>query len=287
MIYNLYAAELLTFTESHSNNPFGRQVLDQLLFTETDHVNLKSRSGSDLLLFRETSVLGKTLKKSGSDTLVFVESASPRVYVFSEVENILFIENHSGYVGDVGSDTLVFVETNDVQVVKISSDTLVFVETNSVIKVRNLSGSDTLLFVEGNSVFKPTKKFIANPATLGSSDIRLKFGSTQHTFRKYLFGNSESVNYSRINRKSAGGDIIVAAASDNVVTTLAFTIRMLSCDDLAVLQQFLHDTVGQIIEFRDHENNNWEGVVVTPNNPQSQTGRNTYSLSLEFQGVRV
>lgn len=287
MIYNLYAAELLTFTESHSNSPFGRQVLDQLLFTETDHVNLKSRSGSDLLMFRENSVLGKTRNLGGSDTLVFAESASPRVYVFSEVENILFIENHSGYVGDVGSDLLTFIETNDVQVVKVSNDTLVFVETDSVIKVRNLIGSDTLVFVEGNSVFKPTKKFIANPATLGSSDIRLKFGSTQHTFRKYLFGNSESINYSRINRKSAGGDIIVAAASANVVTTLAFTIRMLTCDDLAVLQQFLHDTVGQLIEFRDHENNNWEGVIVTPNNPQTQTGRNTYSLSLEFQGVRV
>lgn len=287
MIYNLYAAELLTFTESHSNNPFGRQVLDQLLFVETDHVNLKSRSGSDLLMFRESSILGKTLKKSGSDTLVFAEYASPRVYVFSEVENILFIENHNGYVGDVGSDLLTFIETNDVQVVKVSSDTLVFVETDVLVKVRNLTGSDTLVFVEGNSVFKPTKKFIANPATLGSSDIRLKFGSTQHTFRKYLFGNSESINYSRINRKSAGGDIIVAAASDNIVTTLAFTIRMLTCDDLAVLQQFLHDTVGQLIEFRDHENNNWEGVIVTPNNPQVQTGRNTYSLSLEFQGVRV
>lgn len=288
MIYECYFAELLTFTETVKTNPIGFVEAELLSFTEVSSNNLKSGGSSETLAFSESNILNKNQSVLGSDTLIFVESSSPRVYVQTFLEMLVFVEDQTLDVNlSQATDVLVFTETVVANKIKTTSDLINFTESNALNKINNLVASDTLSFVEGDSRYKPTKKFVSETITVGSSDIRFKFGSRELTYRKYEFGNIENTNYSRINRKSAGGDLIVGAASENTVTTLSFTIKELSCSDFDDLRKFLHDTVGELIEFRDHENVDWEGVVVTPNNGFNQISRSVYTASLEFQGTRI
>lgn len=287
MIIERYAAEFITFVEVSTVSPRGFQLRESLLFTEDANNNLPQRSIDDLLIFNERLTLNKIVNLNFSETLSFTEVSSPRTFIFALDEFLVFLEYPSGFVGPSISETLIFSETLTAFVNKPNSDTLDFTETLVLTKIKNLLFTETLSFTEGLNFYKPSKNFIINPETVVNSDVSFQYGSRTLSWKKYVFGNSENVNYSRINRKSAGGDLIVASASNNSITTLAFTLRMLTCDELEAIQSFLHDTVGQEIIFTDHESISWTGIITTPNSPKVQTGRNTYSLSLEFQGVRT
>ena len=48
---------------------------------------------------------------------------------------------------------------------------------------------------------------------------------------------------------------------------------------------FFRTTLGKEIELRDHEGSWWDGVVLTPDAPRIQKGRNIFSLAVQFEGI--
>ncbi len=111
------------------------------------------------------------------------------------------------------------------------------------------------------------------------------FGTRDYAFRRPVLGNSNDLAFQRINRRTRGGDLIIFRDADWPKTeTLNLTFDF---DTDAEMKRFLgmvRETAGQFIYYRDHENRLWYGVIQNPDTKATQTGRNSYVISVTFEG---
>jgi hypothetical protein len=97
--------------------------------------------------------------------------------------------------------------------------------------------------------------------------------------------NRDRNAYTRVNRETRGGELIVYA--DPIwpkVRTMAVTITGITEVEVDALQTFLQDTVGQLIGITDWEGRLWQGFIVNPNEVATQDGKGRWTVSLEFEG---
>lgn len=113
-------------------------------------------------------------------------------------------------------------------------------------------------------------------------------GTTNIELPRPEIGNTERYDFTRINRRSRGGDLIVFRDEQWPKTkTLAITFNWLTENQKQDILSFMQTTVGQQVNFQDHYGNTWLGFIMTPANKVTQESRNNKSLSLEFQGVKT
>jgi hypothetical protein len=105
------------------------------------------------------------------------------------------------------------------------------------------------------------------------------------TLRKPELDNRDRNAYTRVNRETRGGKIIVYADPTwPQIRTLAVTIVGLTETDVDDMQTFMLDTVGQEIGLTDWEGRLWKGFITNPNDPATQDGRARWTMSFEFEG---
>lgn len=99
------------------------------------------------------------------------------------------------------------------------------------------------------------------------------------------FGNTEGFQFSRINRESRGGALLIfrdPTWPERIVLTI--TVDFLKEAQKASLLQFFEDSLGTEIGLLDNENRQWKGIVVNPDAEVTQIGKDNYSVTFEFEG---
>lgn len=105
------------------------------------------------------------------------------------------------------------------------------------------------------------------------------------TLRKPELDNRDRNAYTRVNNETRGGKIIVYSDPDwPQVRTLAVTIVGLTEDKVDELHSFMQDTIGEMIGLDDWEGRLWKGYITNPNEPATQDGRKSWTISFEFEG---
>ena len=279
--------DFLIMTETDGLSPLYCSLSDSLNIVESYTSNFKSSTQNDLLTIDETFTLNISREVSMSDTLTIVERFPSRVFDLLLIDTLGFVEAFTAYVNiPTVTETLVTTETFDVVVSKPSTDDLIIDETFTLNINRNLFCSDTLDVREGFSQFKPDP--INSPPGYNTSTttdpIIFKIGSRELSYRHYEFGNKQTLEFTRTNTRSKGGDLIIGPTQLEI-ETLNFTFLLLKEKECNDLQQFFRDTLGQQIEFRDHESKWWDGIVMNPDTQKVQTGRHTFTLQVTFEGV--
>jgi hypothetical protein len=102
------------------------------------------------------------------------------------------------------------------------------------------------------------------------------------------FGNRDRFQFTRINRETRGGTLIVYA--DPIwpkVETLAFQFSTLKDTEAEDLLTFMRTRIGQRVAIYDHEGRKWAGVITTPNEAVVHDGRRGFTASFEFEGEVV
>lgn len=105
------------------------------------------------------------------------------------------------------------------------------------------------------------------------------------TLRNPELDNRDRNAYTRVNRETRGGKIVVYA--DPIwpqVRTLVVTIVGLTETEVDDMQTFMLATVGQEIGITDWEGRLWKGFITNPNDPATQDGRAKWTVSFEFEG---
>ena len=105
------------------------------------------------------------------------------------------------------------------------------------------------------------------------------------TLRAPNLGNKDRLVFNRVSRETRGGTLIVYA--DPIwpkIQTLALTFSGLLSTESQDFLQFVTDHLGQQIGLLDWEGRYWIGVIVTPDNPIVQDGKESFSASFEFEG---
>lgn len=109
-----------------------------------------------------------------------------------------------------------------------------------------------------------------------------------YQFRNPDFGNRDELGFQRINRRTRSGDLILFRDSDwpkTEVLNLAFVF--LSDSDAKQLLWLIKYSMGDTIQYRDHENRLWEGVIQNPNVDVNQSSRNKWVVNVILEGDLV
>lgn len=124
--------------------------------------------------------------------------------------------------------------------------------------------------------------FPAEP-TLGDATLTLSYDGTNLVLRNPTIGNTESLQYQRINRTSRGGTHLVFA-DPSWPKQKVLRLQVDAIKNKTELTDFLNDSLGQQIQLLDHENRTWQGIITNPDTAITQIGREVYSVTLDFEG---
>lgn len=183
-------------------------------------------------------------------------------------------------------------------------------QTLSVILVKNLIVSN--VYGPSSSVFgfnaalgpifiaipTPTLHFMApRPkmkghkvgASLHHTNVSWTYGSFSFTVRAPDFENNEMMEFSRVSRRSRGGDLIIYRDPmwpESISIELPFSL--LSETDKNNFIQLFYSSLGQMVTYVDHFGLTWQGIILNPQEPIIQYGIGTrYKTKVKLQGGRV
>lgn len=100
------------------------------------------------------------------------------------------------------------------------------------------------------------------------------------------FGNLDRLAMDRVNRETRGGDLVIFADPNwPKRQTVSVTISGLTTNEVTDLQRFIADHLGEEIHITDWEGREWEAVIISPNEPATNDGKDNWSVGFEFEGV--
>jgi hypothetical protein len=109
-----------------------------------------------------------------------------------------------------------------------------------------------------------------------------------YCFRRPIFGNGDDISFQRVNRRTRGGDLVIFRDIDWPKTeVLNLTFNFVKENDGHRMMELIRISVGDIVEYVDHENRHWEGVIQNPTAELVQTGRSRWTVNLIFEGDLV
>ena len=109
--------------------------------------------------------------------------------------------------------------------------------------------------------------------------------TTTVVLRNPEFNNKDSLTFTRINRVTRGGTLVVYA--DPIwpkVQKLSVEVHSLRSSQADALLNFFDQSLGKEIGLLDHEGRQWRGIITNPDSPVVNPGRSDYSTSFEFEG---
>jgi len=117
--------------------------------------------------------------------------------------------------------------------------------------------------------------------------LKVKFEFNQYTwlFRRPDLGNQDEIAFTRVNRKTRGGDLIIFRDADwpkTEVQIIKFDFN--SEAELRSMQNMIRQTLGSVMYYTDHENKRWVGFIQNPDTEAVQSGLNNYTITLKFEG---
>jgi hypothetical protein len=114
--------------------------------------------------------------------------------------------------------------------------------------------------------------------------IILTQGSRSVTLRNPDFGDTDTIESRRIQRKNRGGDLIMYRDPQWPKTeTLTFEFSYLKRTDLMSLLEFIKATLGQNVVLTDYNGRTFTGIIITPSEELAQAGRENFTAKFSFQ----
>jgi hypothetical protein len=138
-----------------------------------------------------------------------------------------------------------------------------------------LPPSASLPIVQGNPV---SDRFLLYTPARGAR-------TTTVTLRAPELDNRDRNAYTRVARETRGGKLYVYADPNwPKVRTMVVTVIGLLKTDVESYQAFLQSTLGQEIGVTDWEGRQWAGVIVNPDEPITQDGKDMWTITFSLEG---
>jgi hypothetical protein len=125
-----------------------------------------------------------------------------------------------------------------------------------------------------------------NPVFTRIAKVRFKYGATEFYVRKPDFDDTYKYDFTRISRRSRGGDLIISRDSIWPATkTLNIRFTFLSQLDIDNFLSFFKLTLGKKCRYLNYDSVEWEGFIMNPQTEATQLGRDNFSITVEFEGT--
>jgi hypothetical protein len=114
--------------------------------------------------------------------------------------------------------------------------------------------------------------------------ITFAYQSLNLQLKNPQLGNKNLLNFTRLSRSTSGGDLIVFR-DDEWPSIETMTLSFDFCDEALTtkIKEFIKATLGKQFTYTDFNNVSWNTLITNPNTAITQTGINTYTISLELE----
>jgi hypothetical protein len=293
-VFDLKTGNILQYSDGIINNPIGVETETRLTLNHVLSSNYVIQSTNNSLILSQAVVARKSIwTLSASSLLPFNDSSLSQIPKFLTAENLFFCWNEAAngkYPS--ASNSLMFGHAAGVYRNRLERHVFTIGHGVGLTIVRVLNPSNSITFNNYVSVFKPDKNFIAigvpliNPPPL--EKFKLIYNTRVIGLRSPDFNNSVKLEENRISRYSRGGDIVVFR--DNMwpeKRIFHWSFSYLNREKIEEVKSLFKESLGKNITIVDHENNSWEGVILTPGAAGVETEKNNFTIDFEFQGVAV
>lgn len=121
--------------------------------------------------------------------------------------------------------------------------------------------------------------------------VRFQYSRTglDFTVRNPVFGNTDTLEFSRVSRKSLGGDSIVYRDPTwPKAEVLSHTFDLPPCDIARDnLRQLIFDCLGDYFIYTDFCGNSWKAILKNPDTAITQNGISTFTVQMEMEVIPV
>jgi len=98
------------------------------------------------------------------------------------------------------------------------------------------------------------------------------------------FQNHERLQYTRVNRRTRGGDLMIFRESYWPKSrTFSMQWSNLKTEEREALRVFVLTNLGKIVTLYDHENRTHQVVITTPENEVREDKRDAHTATLDFE----
>lgn len=257
-----------------------------------EHLGVINKNVTDAIVLVQTA--GRDIGVSVSQTITLSQTGERTNAV---IDTLTLVQTATGGKGGSIDHDLGLIQTVTLAAVLNRSvlQTLTVFQSASYILDRPGSEITSLCEYSPFIGFSTDSEYAApspTPPTLGSATLTLTYPfdvpTTTLVLRNPRFGNRDRLSFNRISRETRGGTLIVFADPQWPRTqTLELQISGLRAQQAADLKTFLSASLGQEIGLKDHENRQWRGIILNPNTPIAQPGRQDRIVTLEFMGELV
>lgn len=290
MIHELSVLHGLVFTQTIKQKPERRTLESRLYFTQTIHHNIRTRKlESKLALSQSVRLRTSVYHLSVSHTLHFSQVAAKNP-VYLNVNHLLFHwqtikrpkwEKVTSFFNP--GQTVVGHGCHGVKSALQFNQTVV----GNVVRSRTITQNPG--FVSGVSAWLQDANFnYLSPVFTVIPKVRFNFRGTEFYIRKPDFDDTYKYDFTRINRRSRGGDLIIGRDPIWPSTkTLNLRWTYLSQADIDRLLNLMRLTLGKRCHYLNYDNVQWEGFITNPQTSAQQVGRSNYAMSIEFEGEPI
>lgn len=290
MELDLFVGHFILLGQNTTTNLKSLSVSHSLVLSGSLHQNMMPINGSDVLHLHDIAHLVKTQNLIASNALTFSMITQPRVSIENIGHSLWLWQTLKNEAGGADS-ALVLSQTVTVTASKGTNNTLALSHVATVSSVtRNFLIEDILSLEHGMSMYMPKRgysQFFIPAPTLQDVNFFLA-GVVNETFRPPLFGNQDELAFQRINRRSRGGDLTIFRDSEWPMTeTLHLNFDFPNQSSADRLINVLRQTIGQYVQYTDHEATAWLGIIKNPDAPRIQAGRNTFNIEVVMEVEKV
>ena len=285
-IFSVYTTDVILLVERMRTDRPSLNISESLNFAERLNHNRHYLSITETMTFRDTLMrTGGIHQTSVTDNFVFTESTTSRSFQ-CDIFEVLHLTEHKSNLNF--AEHLKLKETLTLDKRRAKYDTLVFTETIGLKVKRILVINETLNLTEGltfTQIRCDERPCLVGPATntlsvtLSTSDGRYSV-----TVMSPDFDNTEALQFTRVNKKTRGGDLIIFRDPQWPKSmTLTYTWKYLSMKDRDNLMNFVANTVGQVFNLLDYEGNNHSVYIKNPDTDFSRQQKQFSQVRLDFE----
>ena len=108
---------------------------------------------------------------------------------------------------------------------------------------------------------------------------------TTVSIRAPQFSNRDRNAYTRVNRETRGGRLVVFADPNwPQIRTMAVTVTGLLKTEVDAVKALFYAKLGQIIGLTDWYGHEWEGIILDPEEPAVQDSKEKWTITFKFEG---
>lgn len=290
MIHELSVFQGLVWKQTIKTRPERRSILSTISFSQTIRHNMRTRKlKSQMSLSQDIRLRTSVYHLSVTSVLNFSQVAAKNP-VYLNVNHLLF---HWQTIQRPKWEkvTSVFhpVQTIVGHGCHNVTSALQFNQTVIGNVVRNRTVTQSVGLVSGVSAWLMDPNFnFLNPVFSTIERVRFNFRGTEFYLRKPDFDDTYTYEFTRINRRSRGGDLIISRDSIWPSTkTLALRWTYLSQAEIDRLLNFMKLTLGKRCRYLNYDNVEWDGFIKNPQTQAQQLGRDNSGITVEFEGEPV